>query len=231
MLFLLFPSTPHRYTPLAAAVLTVVGSVAYATSIVCSNAFLPGLAKGDEKVSMASRAMVNSDDVAERRMSFVEETERLLASAVRADPTSDLFPPTLEPGPDTPYSTSLSLSTSRLSSTGTALGFLSGLVMLIALIVPVTLLHGTTASLQLAIGLSGVWWAVFTVPAWYGLPGGDREGGGKAGSRTGLVNAWRRVGGMVRWSEMKALPNLYTFLLAWIFLSDGMWSFHFPEDG
>ncbi len=36
-----------------------------------------------------------------------------------------------------------------------------------------------------------------------------------------LGRTYARVGRMVRWSEIKALPNLYTFLLAWIFLSDG----------
>jgi UMF1 family MFS transporter len=109
---------------------------------------------------------------------------------------------------------------SRLSSTGVALGFLSGVSVLTLLVIPVTVMHGTTASLRLAIGLSGAWWAVFTVPSWLGLPSGPKEPiQGRAGEW--LSTAWKRVGGMIKPREIRALPNLFTFLLAWIFLSDG----------
>ena len=121
----------------------------------------------------------------------------------------------------THVATSLSLTTAHLSSTAIAIGYFSGVSVLAVLLVPITILHGSIASLRLAIGLCGAWWAFFTVPVWLGLPGGtieenDSEIRAKGGSQT-----WLRVRRMVRWQEMKALPNLYTFLLAWIFLSDG----------
>jgi UMF1 family MFS transporter len=118
------------------------------------------------------------------------------------------------------HSTLLSLTMSRISSTGVAIGFFSGVAVLALLIIPVTLGEGSTASLRLAIGLSGIWWAVFTLPSWIALPGGMRKDGDLS-SGTSLTGAWKRVGRMVSPKEMRRLPSLYTFLLAWIFLSDG----------
>lgn len=199
--------------------LTIAGNVAYATSIVCSNAFLPGLAREDEEVLAAADG---------RRGSLEEEVVRLLDPATRASLDQDLGPPSPhQESTSTHHAKVLSLSTSRLSSTGTALGFLSGLLMLIALVIPVTILQGSTASLQLAIGLTGAWWAIFTIPAWIGLPAGEREQQAEKGGKHWLIQAWSTVGRMMRWSEMKSLPNLYTFLLAWIFLSDGSTSYFF----
>ncbi len=66
-----------------------------------------------------------------------------------------------------PYS---SLHTSRLSSLGIAFGYIAGITLLLLTLIPVTLLKGSTYSLRIAIGASGVWWAFFTVPAGWLLP-------------------------------------------------------------
>ena len=105
---------------------------------------------------------------------------------------------------------------------GTALGFLSGVSVLALLIIPVTLMGGTTSSLRLAVGVSALWWAVFTIPSWRGLPSGSvSKESGRETSGIGLGQGWKRVGGMIKPNEIRQLPNLFTFLLAWIFLSDG----------
>ncbi|KAK4685503.1 MFS transporter, UMF1 family, partial [Tremellales sp. Uapishka_1] len=199
VLFLLLPST----SPVLAATLNVVGSIGYAVSIVCANAFLPVLARED--------AAVVHTQVQEGEGGEDEEEERLLSPVIDAISTQDLADG--DRG-TTHRSTLLSLTTSRLSSTATALGFLSGVSVLTLLLIPVTVLDGSIFSLRLAIGLSGIWWAVFTIPAWIGLPTGTKE-------ERGAVGGWQRVAKMVSWTEIRQLSNLYTFLLAWVFLSDG----------
>ena len=62
---------------------------------------------------------------------------------------------------------------SRISSLGVALGYGVGIVLLIVSLVPFTLLHGSTFALRVAISLSGIWWAVFSIPAALWLPGSE----------------------------------------------------------
>jgi hypothetical protein len=85
------------------------------------------------------------------------------------------------------------------------------------------LMGGTTSSLRVAVGVSAIWWAVFTIPAWRGLPGGGKSvDQHRSSGVSSLAHGWKRVATMIKPSEIKSLPNLFTFLLAWIFLSDGM---------
>lgn len=164
-------------------------------------------------------------ELAQSRASLDDEARRLLpaplAPAITSISTTDLADPPLSPGPMAHYTSLLSLTTSRISSVGTALGFFSGVSVLALLIVPVTLMGGTTSSLRVAVGVSAIWWAVFTIPAWRGLPGGDPSDKLAMERGMGWANGWKRVGSMIKPSEMRSLPNLFTFLLAWIFLSDG----------
>lgn len=136
------------------------------------------------------------------------------------------------------YNTALSRATSRISSQGIALGYAAGILLLVIALVPVTLLHGTTFSLRLAIGLSGIWWAVFSLPAAAWLPSGKKtkevrvegeeawgaEDDSKEEWSTGkeIVKAWKRLGNMLRWREVKKLRNTFKFLAAWFLLSDGV---------
>jgi UMF1 family MFS transporter len=241
-LILLFSSSPHSFTPILTAILTIIGNAAYGTSIVCANAFLPGLAREDPVVQAAFHALPETEDesdlelVISRTSLDLEQDEgrRLLpspipevaASVITAISTAELADTPISPNTDTAhahYHALLSITTSRISSIATALGFLSGVSVLALLIIPVTLMGGTTSSLRLAVGVSAIWWAVFTIPAWRGLPGGSRtKSSDHGGNGIGLGQGWKRVGGMIKPSEIRQLPNLFTFLLAWIFLSDGM---------
>jgi len=137
------------------------------------------------------------------------------------------------------YQTELSRATSRISSFGIALGYGAGICLLIVALIPVTQLHGSTFSLRLAIGLSGIWWAVFTIPAAIWLPGSGvyRRGAvhlTNANSSHGqalddkewnlwkeIIAAWIRLGTMLRWTEIKHLRNTFKYLAAWFLLSDG----------
>lgn len=266
ILFVLLP-TGKTWVPLVVALLTILGNVGYAVGIVCSNAYLPDLAREDERerVGVLGQVALGSGD--DQALTMPEQSERdevepLLsqpeiagipisispisptdvAFAATARDTSHLVTttPTIPDAnlPDDPNS--LSLTTSRISSTGTAIGFFSGVAVLALLLLPVSLMGGSTASLRLAIALSGVWWAVWSVPAVWGLPGRvDRVGSASLGEGVGMVghkdtnedegwkwgDGWRRVGRMIRWKETKRLKNLFVFLLTWIFLSDGMFMF------
>nr|ODN78246.1 UMF1 family MFS transporter [Cryptococcus depauperatus CBS 7841] len=242
--FLLFPTTLRTWVAIVAAFLFIVGNVTYAASIVCNNAFLPQLAREDGDVRRAQEQAVceepvtegisaediREDDNSDSSLSIEDEGTRLLSnrfiSTVRALSTQDLAqsdPIKVEPEPVSlteHYESLLSLTMSRLSSTGTAIGFFSGVSVLALLLIPVITLNGNTFSLRLAISLSGFWWAVFTVPAWLGLPGGttDQSSHFKAMQ---VKEAWIRIGRMVTVDQIKQLPDLYLFLLAWVFLSDG----------
>jgi UMF1 family MFS transporter len=146
-----------------------------------------------------------------------------IAPIVSAISTADLadMPSNTTSNGQAEYNALLSTTISRISSIGTALGFFSGVSVLALLIIPVTLMGGTTSSLRLAVGVSAIWWALFTIPAWRGLPGGIQGQSERTLSGVSLAQGWRRVGNMIKTSEIKQLPNLFTFLLAWIFLSDG----------
>lgn len=144
------------------------------------------------------------------------------------------------------YNTSLSRSTSQISSLGIALGYSSGIALLALTLVPVTLLKGSTFVLRCAIGASGVWWAVFSVPGVWWLPSGEKDGAAMEDGENGwdepsvevggaqrdmneewsmwreIIKAWKRLGGMLRWREIKKLKNTFRYLGAWFLLSDGV---------
>lgn len=207
---------------------------------------MPGLAKEDVDVQKAWEEAAfedlqgdvrdvheDTDEESRRSVSREDEATHLLPErlipAVCAISTQDLAlsdPLTrlIEPSnAKKHYESLLSLTTSRLSSTGTAIGFFSGVSVLTLLLIPVMVLGGSTFSMRLAIGLSGVWWALFTVPTCIGLPGGA-SGHGSDFNASQVKEAWLKVGKMVVPKQIRHLPNLYTFLLAWIFLSDGKFS-------
>jgi len=134
------------------------------------------------------------------------------------------------------YDATLSRATSRISSQGIALGYGAGIILLIIALIPVTLLHGSTFSLRLAIGLSGLWWMLFTIPAATWLPGriwpsklgpdGTDDAWGARKSEEWsfwreVARAWKKLGNMLHWSEVRKLKNTFVYLAAWFLLSDG----------
>ena len=212
------------------------------------NAYLPGLAReapevvkileesGDEQQGVQGEGEVggeerdgNPDDVDHPSSPLISRPHSS-AHSVPADVRAR-------------YDAALSRTTSRISSFGIALGYGAGIFLLLVALVPVTMMHGSTFALRVAIGLSGVWWGLFSVPAWLWLPSGfsssasggeegvwDDVGEGEGGERLKvhwdvkreIGAAWVRLGDMLRWREMMKLRNTFKYLAAWFLLSDGL---------
>lgn len=245
MLFLTLPSSSPVW-PLA-AFLAICANVGFGASVVAMNAYLPTLAREDREVVNALENLRAAEaDISEpvqgdggsynsSDSDGVAETaaEPLLSGERTYNPhLVDASPEMKELRSE--YTSILSQTTSRISSTGIALGYFSGIAALIIALIPVTKLGGSTFALRLAIGMSGAWWALFTIPAWAWLPGSGGEGSGKKQSehiwilRNEIWKAWKRVGQMLRWREIKRLRNTFWFLGAWFLLSDGKFSSFTP---
>jgi len=126
------------------------------------------------------------------------------------------------------YQTFLARETSRISSLGIAIGYGSGIVLLALTLIPVNQLHGSTFALRLAIGLSGIWWFIFSIPAAVLLPSPPpstpevNELNQKNWSfMREILGAWIGLMNRLRWREVKRLRNTFKFLAAWFLLSDG----------
>jgi UMF1 family MFS transporter len=108
---------------------------------------------------------------------------------------------------------------------GIALGYGSGTLLVALTLLPVTKLYGSTFALRLAIGLGGIWWFVFSIPAavlLFSRPASAREVDEKDFLfRREVTNAWTGLANRLRWGEVKKLKNTFKFLAAWFLLSDG----------
>ncbi|OBZ73290.1 Autophagy-related protein 22-2 [Grifola frondosa] len=247
MLFLLLPSSSPVW-PLC-AFLAICANVGFGASVVALNSYLPTLAHGTQEVVSAHAKLWHlSHDpnttvsVQDARHSGYEDDAQLhdpLLPQTDSDAHLELA------AAKAVHNTALSSATARISSQGIAFGYAAGIVMLLLALLPVRAMGGSTASLRLAIGLSGVWWAVFSVPAAVWLPGksamitveerevevGEDEGEGTEWTRRKdeeewsagreIVKAWKRLGEMLRWREIKRLRNTFIYLAAWFLLSDG----------
>ena len=228
-LFLALPSTSSVW--LLCALLAILANVSFGASIVALNAYLPSLARGSPEVVEAHSKME------EMRMEQDSASEENSPSQAYVDASEE-------------YNKRLSRTTSRISSQGIAIGYSSGIALLMVALIPVTLMKGSTFSLRLAISMSGIWWLLFTIPAIFWLPGGPHWGRGSKSTSNGVNedmasgededeegwslgravwNAWKRLGEMVRPSEMKRLKNTFWFLSAWFLLSDGNFLPHFSS--
>jgi len=226
-LFLLLPSSSPVW--LLSALLAVLANVGFGASVVAMNAYLPSLAKISPEVVLLLEELENTT------YSVIDNPDEDAINETSEQPLLHSSPPDeIAQGLGKKYDTTLSNAISRISSLGIALGYSAGIILLILALIPVTSLHGSTFSLRLAIGLSGVWWAVFSIPAALWLPGGavgshptwvdsseTEASDGKWHIRRQVVAAWKRLGGMLQWREIKRLRNTFQYLAAWFLLSDG----------
>ena len=216
-------------------------NVGFGASMVALNAYIPTLAQSAKEVVAARADLVRA---AHSRTSYEHPAE--------GDGVEGADEPLLarEGGADSADASAakaahdkiLSATTSRISSQGIALGYSAGILMLLLALVPVTTMKGSTDALRLAVGLSGVWWALFSLPAAAWLPGAsstaaaaaialesaDPDAHVHAPSQQGewkmsreIVRAWKRLGHMLRWHEIQRLRNTFVYLAAWFLLSDG----------
>ncbi|KAF8656145.1 hypothetical protein AX16_002747 [Volvariella volvacea WC 439] len=255
ILFLVLPSTSPVW--FLSALFAITANVGFGASFVAMNAFLPSLAKDAPEVKAITseiRDAREAEFVSDPRSALGEEAGNGYSqddleggnnphlnghsngrSLAEGETDSDTLAPLIQrdSSPEVislkkRYDEELSRATSRISSLGVALGYGAGILMAIVSLVPVTKLHGSTFSLRLAIGLSGVWWALWTIPAAIWLPGGrggngwvSSNGDGGFSVKAEVVAAWKKLGGMLWWSEIVRLRNTFKFLAAWFLLSDG----------
>jgi len=202
--------------------------------MVCLNSYLPQLAKGDKDVKEAYDQLrlahgrdgsLPTDDAEEERFDDARPEERTLLAL---PPSEDSFidPDGAKSASET-YAKLVSGATSRISSKGIAIGYSAGIALLILLLIPVTLLKGSTFALRLSISLTGLWWMVFTMPAALWLPGSsslnaNHEAYVRGSLSREIKQAWAQLGRMLLPSEIAKLRNTFWFLLAWFLLSDGV---------
>ncbi|KAF8064306.1 autophagy-related protein 22-like protein [Lyophyllum atratum] len=235
--FLILPSTSPLW--FLAAPLAVLANVGFGASVVAMNAYLPAFAKESPEVRAIQDEIQNKADTPSTPPTPTnqEAYDRVLS----LDPSSPLIHRSPSEELKAKYDSELSRVMSRISSLGIALGYGAGILLLVIALIPVTMLHGSTFALRLAIGLSGIWWAAFSVPAALWLPDSESprmngasawdgagaetwEGGsgfGEWSTKREIVLAWKRLGSMLRWGEMKKLSNTFKYLGAWFLLSDG----------
>ncbi|KAI0643345.1 autophagy-type protein 22 [Trametes meyenii] len=242
ILFLIVPSTSPVW-PLVAP-LAICANVGFGASIVALNAYIPTLAQGAEEVVAARAGLVRALRSSSARMEPQESAEEAEEAhePLLSQPTDDVLHAEAREA-KAEHDRVLSATTSRISSQGIALGYAAGIVMLLLALIPVRAMKGSTDALRLAIGLSGIWWALFSLPAAAWLPGASSISEATAALReenedvtpvpTAVADdqnwsmsreigrAWKRLGQMLRWREIKRLRNTFVYLAAWFLLSDG----------
>ncbi|KAH0835567.1 autophagy-related protein 22-like protein [Lanmaoa asiatica] len=213
------------------AIFAVCANVGFGASVVAMNAYLPSLARDSPEVIEAQKELdktSGSPDVPattsiDLDADFTPFTDPESVSAPLLGISSTTAPDQQSPA-QRAYVAALSRATSRISSHGIASGYGAGILLLLLALVPVTQLHGSTFSLRLAIGLSGLWWMLFSIPAAIWLPGaslGALGGDNKWTVGSEVAAAWKRLGVMLRWSQIKRLQHTFRYLAAWFLLSDG----------
>lgn len=236
--FLVLPSKSSVW--LLCVPLAVLANIGFGASIVALNAYLPMLAQESEDVMRCKNELRKHTEsqpsapapTEQNRSLNADEAEDPLLPPVAGSEEMDQHLASL----NATYNATLSRATSRISSLGIALGYLSGISLLLIALVPVTKLGGSTFSLRLAISMSGIWWALFTLPAAMWLSSTPKIAGATAewedmdetmqpqenwSMGREIINAWKRLGGMLRWREIKRLRGTFQYLAAWFLLSDG----------
>lgn len=168
------------------------------------------------------------EDIAEARIVMEEETA-LLSEDDRTGPIgvdSEAGAFVYEDHSDalTRYRSVVSFTASRISSLGIAIGYSSGTSILALMIIPVSLMKGSIFSLHLAISITGVWWAIFTIPAALFLPSqriNERDQVDGDFVKEQVKEGWERLGKMTKTSEIRRLRATFWYLLAWALLADG----------
>ncbi|KAG6372104.1 MFS general substrate transporter [Boletus reticuloceps] len=223
ILFLFLSSSSPLW--ILSAVFAICANVGFGASVVAMNAYLPSLARESPEVIKALDKSPTSPDVPpsidlDADHALFSDSESVSAPLLGVEAMPDHQSPARKA-----YVAALSRATSRISSQGIASGYGAGILLLLLALVPVTQMHGSTFSLRLAIGLSGIWWMLFSIPAAIWLPGAPAHAYGGNDDKwtigSEVVAAWKRLGVMLRWSEMKRLQHTFRYLAAWFLLSDG----------
>ncbi|ORY24755.1 autophagy-related protein 22-like protein, partial [Naematelia encephala] len=231
--FFLLPNTPSTSTPVLVTCLYILASGGSSISRICKNAFLPVLAREDQQVKVAWEAVEQraergsagaNSEVEERDVApeAVVDIERSLPVIIIANEQTPLVPTTKSPAMR--FHTLLSLTTSHMSSIGLATAFASSLTLTLALSAILASLHDTLSGLQICIGLTGVWWILFAIPAILGLPSGPRSiiDQQQQQQQQPAFIGLRRIVSVLKRSSLRNIPNLALFLVSWLLLCDAL---------
>ncbi|KAH9812929.1 autophagy-related protein 22-like protein [Melampsora americana] len=116
------------------------------------------------------------------------------------------------------YDVILSHSISNLSAKGISIGFSAGILALFISLIPVTIREGDTTSLRWAVGSSGIWWAIFTIPAALWLPPSNWKTLNRSNQTLNPMKSWNEFGKMLKARDR--LKHTFYYLMAWFLLSD-----------
>ncbi|CAI2184931.1 1516_t:CDS:2 [Funneliformis geosporum] len=105
----------------------------------------------------------------------------------------------------------------RLSSHSMAIGYASGVMLLIIAVVISYLMNGTTYSLQMGTALAGAWWLILLTFPLICLQ--KRKGPPLPNGENFLFYSFKRVGKTLR--STRQLFQTIKFLISWFILSDG----------
>jgi UMF1 family MFS transporter len=225
MLFLAI--VPKVY--LLGAVFAIVANTCFGASFVLLNSFLPLLVRHHPKTQY--RTPDCTPEVSPEEPEIQPPNESLESHP--ADSTTPLLSHTL--GPTSPLppaknltSIELQLST-QISSTGIGIGYSAGLFLQCVLVVIIYAMNKTTFSLCLVLGVIGLWWFVFTIPAalWLrprpGPPLPAKDPNNPSGSRSWIAYigyAWASLYRTIKLA--RRLKDVVFFLAAWFLLSDAI---------
>ncbi|KAG8756507.1 Autophagy protein 22 [Ceratobasidium sp. 428] len=201
---------PGAY-PLA-ALWTVLSNVSFGASFVLLNAFLPVLVRNHPVVQSQHKTSILTDDDMDDPQT---ETDALIAS----------------PSSQSATVAALALST-RISSTGVAIGYLAGALLQVVAIFIVRGASSPILGLELILFIVGLWWAGFSIfvgmwmrprpgPPLPRMNGKQRtlEEEEKIGWEA-VGYAWRKLWVTIRLA--KQLKDVMLFLAAWFCMSDGI---------
>lgn len=209
MLFLILPTSSSLWT--FSALLTIGANVAFGASTVCLNAFLPSLAASSPVVASASERLYESIESLRAYAEPGSSSDRLALSqnVARAQEA---------------YAQDKASVMAAISSRAIAAGYAAGIGVLVVMLVPVTLMKGSTFSLRVALFVSGLWWAALgTVALVWLRPAATSQVKETLSSSSlsfsdSVKEGWRSLGRMLL--EWRRLPNTFVFLASWFLLSD-----------
>ncbi|KAI5293918.1 Autophagy protein 22, partial [Ascosphaera atra] len=203
---------------LVAGLIAIISNTCFGASFVLLNSFLPLLVRHHPLTREAKEQRSNSITVGAQQAS---EHSPLLQDQRDGDTARDAKPQAT--------STELMLST-EISSWGIGIGYVGSLLLLIISIGIVVATGSTTFSLRLVLFAVGMWWLLFTIPAWLWLrprPGPPLPGLTASQSTSErwvwvryLTFAWKSLGRTAL--SIRHLKDVLLFLLAWFCLSDGI---------
>ncbi|CAD6504309.1 BgTH12-06040 [Blumeria graminis f. sp. triticale] len=224
MLFLFLG--PKTY--LLAAFLTIISNTCCGASFVLLNSFLPLLARHHPKAQYKIQCPDLEPDVG-----VMYSTPNVSVNTENSREPSIRTPLLAHPNGDSSLnrgeiSTELQLST-QISSKGIGAGYCAGLIVECISIFTIWEMGSTTFSIQIALFLVGLWWAIFSIPAIHGFcsrPGPPlimtkRADFSKIKSSIAYIGyAWLSLWRTIK--QAHRLKDATIFLIAWFLISDSI---------